>query len=111
MADGGHRLARFHRLAREIDHRVAQPHLVRCVAARDDQRIEVAHPRLPGRQVRGDRGVTPLSPESSALGRADDGDIRACRPQRVERSGELAVLELVFDEIATRLPLMLDESR
>ena len=45
-------LPALHRIARQVDHRVAHAHLVRRVAAGNDQRVEVLDLRRAGRDVR-----------------------------------------------------------
>ena len=98
VADGGDRLAGVHGIAREVDHRVAHAHLVGRVAAGNDERVEVLRcaPRRP-------RGPTSRRRRRACRGtrrprRADDRDRRAGGSQRLERSGQLAIFEFVFDE-------------
>ncbi len=54
------RLVGFHRVARQIDHRVPHAHLVRRVAARNHERVEIGHARGAGRDIRRDDGVPRL---------------------------------------------------
>ena len=81
-------LAAVHGLARQIDHRVAHPHLVGCVTARNHDRIEV----LDFRGARGElRAHHRLAALASVLGVGDgtdnrDGDARVA--QRLQRSEE-----------------------
>src|SRR6059036_4144593 len=44
----------LHRIARQVDHRVAHAHLLRGVTARDDERVEIGHARRSGREIRRD---------------------------------------------------------
>ena len=88
----------FHRVAREVDHRVAHPHLVGRVAARNHQRVEILHPRRAGGEIRRDDGLAALAGELGAGRRSDDRDRRAGGAQRIERSGQLAIFELFLDQ-------------
>ena len=72
MADRGDRLAGLHRVAREIDHRVAHAHLVGRVAAGNDERVEVLHARGAGGEVGRDDGLAALAAVLGAGRRADD---------------------------------------
>src|SRR5215470_15769778 len=98
MTDRRHRLARGHRLACQIDHGVPHPHLVGRVAAGDYERVEVAHARFARGQFRRDHGLAVLAAELAARRRANHHDLGASRAQRVQRLGQLAILEIVLDQ-------------
>ena len=54
-------LPAVHRVAREVDHRVAHAHLVGRVAAGNHERVEVLHPRGAGGEVGRDDRVAALA--------------------------------------------------
>ena len=69
---GRDRLAGLHRVAHEIDHRVAHPHRVRRVAAGNHERVEVLHPRRPAARSAVTTAVSALAVILGAGGRADE---------------------------------------
>ena len=74
------------------------------VAAGNDERVEVASMRAaPAARSDGDDRVSALARELGAGRRADDRHARAGRAQRLERSGQLAIFELLFDRASPRV--------
>ena len=98
MTDGGNGLPGLHRIARQVDHRVAHAHLLRGVTARDDERVEIGHARRSGREIRRDHCLSAPALELRSGRGTDDRDGDPCLAQRVERTGELAIFEFVLDE-------------
>src|SRR3989442_570773 len=98
MTDGRHGFAGVHRVAREIDHRVTHAHLVRRMTAGNHERVEIVHARRPGREIRCDDGVSALAAVLGVRRRPDERHRRAGVSQRVEWSGQLAILEPLLDE-------------
>jgi hypothetical protein len=98
VADRRDRLAGFHCVAREIDHRVAHAHPIGGVSARNDERVEILHACGAGGHVRRHDGFAALAGELRAGGGPDDRDGDAGVAQRLERPGQLAILEFLFDE-------------
>src|SRR5262245_40289216 len=84
---------------------MAHPHLVRCVAAGNDERVEVLDARRTRRDV-GLHGRQPaLALEFDTGRRTDERDCCAGLAQRFERPGQLAILETVLDEDRDALAL------
>ena len=105
VADGGDRLAGLHRVAHEIDHRVAHAHPVGRVAAGDDERVEILDARRAGREVRRDDRLAALAVVLGARRRPDDRH-RGADARAAASSGPVSSRSSNSSStrIATRLP-------
>ena len=68
------------------------------MTAGNDERVEVLQTRGARSQIGRDDGFAPLASIGRSLGGTDEGDDGPRGPQRIDRSRQLEILELVFDE-------------
>src|SRR5262249_23210905 len=85
------------------DHGVAHPHLVRRVAARNDQRVDILHLDRAGRHVGSGDCLAALAAVLDAGARTGHHDRDASRAQRFQWTGQLAIFELIFPQHRGRL--------